>query len=66
MNDRVEENIAECKKRHRNARERIKALEKNPPEAKHIHNSLRKRKEGIIKEKNISSNYNHRFPERRV
>lgn len=42
----------------RNAREQIKALEKNPPEAKQIHNSLRKRKEGIIKEKNISSNYN--------
>lgn len=50
----------------RNAREQIKALEKNPPEAKQIHNSLRKRKEGIIKEKNISSNYNHRFPEQRV
>ena len=42
----------------KNTKEQIKTLENNATDVKQINNGLRKRKEGIIKEKNISSNYN--------
>lgn len=42
----------------KNTKEQIKTLVNNATDAKQINNGLRKRKEGIIKEKNISYTYN--------
>lgn len=50
----------------KNTKEQIKTLENNATDAKQINNGLRKRKEGIIKEKTFPTPTIHRFPEQRV